>query len=844
VVVALLSIWVLHGAIAFWQFISIPAEAQGSPFEVSPQRLLVSGILLLWTGLNLAFIIRLLRNSTPLTQWLSFLERPRVHDGILISAALMMLLRVIIAVASGLFSPELIDRFGGYIDRLLPALDLMTYVSLEAMLVLVFRRSNKQQVREILGGRFVRSMVVVLALLGLTGAIIASTGLGITAAYRGDWGFGVPAVPLLEWQILLASLLCLGMVFIEIHPKFPFIPHLDFWIAVLIWLVTVVTWLSQPVVPHPSALEPRAPNFEIYPFIDAQTYDTYSQSVLVGGGFGGVQIPQRPLYVVFLTMLHLLAGQDYVNMVAAQTLFLALFPVLLYLFGKEFFGRPIGLSIALLAVLRDVTSNLVAPFTGNLSYSKVFLSEIPTAMFLVLSLWIGMRWIRAGFPLFLGFLMGGILGAAMLVRTQAFVALPVILLFAILMQPRKIRLVLRSALILSVSLVLAISPWLWRNWRITGQLIFDHPASQVVNLAARYSRINGVAADTQMRAGESIAEYQARLGQIAAAAISSNPRGALLGVSNYFLNHGINNILLLPLRNHLQDLGELWIPTDAFWEKWEGKPTAPQKGLLAFFVLLFGLGVSTAWHRSRWLGLLPLGVNLAYDLWTSVALLSGERFMVSMDWSVYLYYMIGIFALLSGFMLVLKGGHSAVRRWYEANRSSMVPPAGPQSWQHYVLAGLLFLGIGASIPLSEIAFRERYPLAADDQIPNEAISAATGEASGPDRACLQKLASNGQARIVQGRALYPRFYGAGEGEAFTDAIGYKIVDASRLVFEMVGQKDGRIIVPMSRAPDFFPNAADVTLLLDREDQVLMALVAKAGTERLYLSDDFNPSDCE
>ena len=72
-------------------------------------------------------------------------------------------------------------------------------------------------------------------------------------------------------------------------------------------------------------------------------------------------------------------------MIMLQSLVFALFPVLLYLFGREFFGRPIGISIALLAILRDVTSNLVSPFTGNLSYSKVYLSEIPTAMLLILA---------------------------------------------------------------------------------------------------------------------------------------------------------------------------------------------------------------------------------------------------------------------------------------------------------------------------------------------------------------------------------------------------------------------------------------------------------------------------
>jgi hypothetical protein len=98
---------------------------------------------------------------------------------------------------------------------------------------------------------------------------------------------------------------------------------------------------------------------------------------LIGNGFGVDKIPQRPLYIVFLAVLHVLVGQDYGDMIVVQSIFLALFPVLLYLLGREFFGRPIGISIALLAILRDYTSNLVSPFTGNLSYSKLYLAEIP-----------------------------------------------------------------------------------------------------------------------------------------------------------------------------------------------------------------------------------------------------------------------------------------------------------------------------------------------------------------------------------------------------------------------------------------------------------------------------------
>ena len=52
-------------------------------------------------------------------------------------------------------------------------------------------------------------------------------------------------------------------------------------------------------------------------------------------------------------------------------------------------------------------------------------------MLLILFLLIGMRWIRSGFPPFLAFLMGGVLGLAMLIRTQVVVAVPILLFFSL-----------------------------------------------------------------------------------------------------------------------------------------------------------------------------------------------------------------------------------------------------------------------------------------------------------------------------------------------------------------------------------------------------------------------------
>jgi hypothetical protein len=835
---ALFGLWALHGIFALGKFL----VSQNPPFDLSFEEILLAGVLLFWVVLNIFLIVSLSRKSVWLAKLPDLFKNPAVRDRVFVFATFAFFVRICL----GIFQ-SIADRsafwYVGYLDRLSPLLDLAAIILAEIIALIVFFAFYEKAEDKKLLKSFSVKLLFTLVLLSVTALYISKTGMGIDPIYKGDWARGLPAVPLLEWQILLACIFCVGMVIAESNQRILNIPRLDLWMALAVWVAAVAFWLGQPIVPNAAALEPREPNFEVYPFSDAQTYDEFSQSILVGNGFEG-KIPPRPLYLVFLAFQHLLVGQGYGNVIALQTMIFALFPVLLYFFGREFFGRPIGISIALLAILRDYTSNLVSPFTGNLSYSKLYLSEIPTAMLLILFLLVGMRWIKSGFPVFLGFLLGGILGVSMLIRAQGVVAFPILLLLAFISQPKKLVSIIKGAAPALVVIVMVISPWLWRNWRLTGELVFDNPISQMANLALRYNRLNGEDVNIMPLPGETDSEYNARLSELANHAISSNPWGIVTGIANSFLNHGVNNVLVFPLRNELGNPGEFWTPTDPFWERWEGRPTFSQGLLLVFYVSLFGLGLSTAWQRNGWLGLLPLGVNLVYNLSTSVALISGQRFMLTMDWSVYLYYMIGLFTLLSVFLFVLESGQSMILKWYEAGTPAFIQPVDRKKWGQYVFFGILFFGIGASLPLSEMVFPKAYPPVSQSEILSKLDSSPALKQSGIDAACFQKLVVENQLNNIQGRAMYPRYYEANDGETFTDSAGYKAVDEGRLVFQLIGRTDQRVVFPMSEPPDFFPNASDATLFLDAGGDVWSILVEQGDAQRMYFSETLVTPLCD
>jgi hypothetical protein len=308
------------------------------------------------------------------------------------------------------------------------------------------------------------------------------------------------------------------------------------------------------------------------------------------------------------------------------------------------------------------------------------------------------------------------------------------------------------------------------------------------------------------------------------------------------MNHGVNNILLFPLRNEIKSMDELAFPKDAFWERWEGTPNQSQKIVLAFYIFLFGFGVAFAWWRNGWMGLLPLGLNMAYNLWTSIALLSGQRFMVTMDWSIYFYYMVGVFGLTMVFLFVVNNTRAMVIQWLDENPFLLPIPVEVVRWPKFLFFGVLFFGVGLSLPLVESVFPERYPHLSQKQLIAFLLNSPALENSSLNPACFNRLAD--QLKIEQGRAVYPRYYIAGDGEDFTDTPGYKAVDKGRLVFDIVGQTNHRVIFPMSQPPDFFPHASDVTLIYNSNGDIWFTLVQTNENEKLYLSDDFDRVLCE
>ncbi|MDX9866224.1 MAG: hypothetical protein RBT34_15580, partial [Anaerolineaceae bacterium] len=677
----------------------------------------------------------------------------------------------------------------------------------------------------------------------LLALIVRISGLRVPETSMTAWA--IPAVPLLEWHIWLSGLIA-ALFFVldrpEKQPNSPTKPRLyallrsdRFWFF-LIWALSLTLWTAQPLLPNHYATAGRPPNFEVYPFSDGMFYDQTAQSILIGNGLMGDEIPARPLYTVFLAILHAVAGQDYNQVILVQMIVLAFFPAVLYLLGKEFGSRPAGIMLALLTILRETHSIQAAPFTRSVANVKLYFSEIPTALGLSLFLLFCLRWMkRREQPGLNPLLAGGMLGITMLIRTQSLAVLPFVLLFALVtLWPDWKKLLLPAALLIA-GLMVTITPWLWRNYQITGAVVFDHPLSQNWEMARRYAIVfeEDPAAILARQPGENDGDFVKRLNTYTANAILSHPGYAVKTVGINLVNGELSSLLTLPIRTDpLQSWQELLRTRHAFWETWPATPTAKMILLLVLNLGLVALGIGAAWHSLKWIGLIPLTMNLMYNLATAIFQVSGMRFVLPVTWIVHLYFGLGVLALVE---LLWQFLHHAKKT--STSRAPQIT-AHPLHWWQIVLGLALFALIGSSLILAEKIVPQRFPPQTDAQLLAE-LQALPAVRENADLAeALSDLPAEGNLLILKGRALYPRYYGQDKVEPDTAKTAYATLFYPRVVFFFLSEETNQTVaLPVAQVPEHFPHPTDMILIGCQQEAMIEARLVAAldGSDILYTS---------
>ncbi len=146
----------------------------------------------------------------------------------------------------------------------------------------------------------------------------------------------------------------------------------------------------------------------------------------------------------------------------------------------------------------------------------------------------------------------------------------------------------------------------------------------------------------------------------------------------------------------------------------------------------------------------------------------------------------------------------------------------------------IFLIIGLSIPVIEIAFKQVYSDTKQQEMVNTIYQSAA--LSTEEKDIVKQFVAQG-GEFVTGRALYPEYLPAHT----TDVAKYKYLPAHypRLSFYLVGSNSMVILMPIKNRPKYFPNASEVVVLgcpvvyspqgSRRVDALMVGVLGPSGT---------------
>lgn len=704
-----------------------------------------------------------------------------------------------------LFLPEYrLSSMAGYVSQLKPVIVWLAVVSAGTMLLFLLARKTDKSVSQS-GSTVLWGSIIVIILFLLSSIWVIFTGVGI--AHPEDYWYA-SGVPLLGLQILFAFVVGGWVLWAE--SKWPHIHlrnNLDLWICLALWLLTAWLWAREPI--RPNFFMPDTLKNVMYPYSDSATFDIGSQFALIGQGIFNGQYFDRALYISFLTYLHAWFGQNTEQILTTQAIIFAVFPAIIYLIGRELHSRALGISAALLLMLRGLNS-LVSAIWIDLASPKMILTDFAAAIGVAVFTLLAVKWVKEPEKKHLAILAGGTLGMTMMLRTNVLLLLPAFLFIVwIGLRPRWNYLTVGS-LLLILGMLTATTPWDLRN-RQNGTPMFYVYYSRIYEvLRARY----GVNEDAYIPPStEMVAEWaDAQAGgrnvdrqRNTPVLESKNCDTMLCKVTNHFFHNFITSILFLPTSFTLDDLWNTIKLSTPYWKNsWRGDGLGLNTGVLLFMnMAIISLGFGAIWARNKITSLIPVGFFLAYIFSNALALTSGGRYIVPVDWIICIYYMAGLLQIAvwglrrAGSQINLEPAMPVVE----------TPAALPKLFSAFAL--IVFLG--SLVPASEMLFERRYPTRSVDEtlimLEQEGMFTQTDI----NKEDLSAFLASPQAQIFTGRLLYPRFYPAGEGE-LDKHYPYLPLPYKRFVFITIGPGGRQNIIIAGDHSEYITHASDVVVI--------------------------------
>ncbi len=795
----------LEAAVALLVLLRIPSGVSG--FSVTRWILIFLLLALIIAFAAASFFAW--RDSNFRTRWLDANVRPGLYGTLIIVFLLLGITTGIGAFLLRWWNP---NRMLPIFERAWPLLAFMIVFSIQAMLWLLALRCGLHKA----DFEARKPAAIAFGILLFVFGFVSLTKLGLTPdpAYWGE-----PGVPLQGWQLGLA--LIIGVLFF-VSSLLSFFKSDSRWIDLLLgaltWTVAAGIWLSVPnAVLKNSFYFPIDPPANMpLPYSDSGYYDYMAHSLLIGTDYTG-EIPTRPLYIVFLTALHLLFGEKYNMIIYGQTLALAAFPVLFYALGKKLHSRLAGLTIALLAIFREWTNLLVSSDT-RVSNTKILLVDMPTLLLILLACLFALRWLERKDNRS-AVMAGGIFGVLLLLRTQSMLILPVIFVIAFLAFRLEKRPWLAPILLFLFGVAVSVAPWLTHNYLRMGKFAFDAPFQYQV-LASQYAYTGNLdfgAVDLENKS----------LGQVLVTFALKDPGFVAGFITNHFLATEVGALLALPL---IAPFNGLRAPIHLYWTFFDGTLAWHNIFLSIGYLAVIAIGLGATWKRWRWTGLLPLAFNLGYAAANGIGRFSGWRYDLPADWIAYFYFGIGFAEIL--FWLARRFGTHFADTEHTEKTEARAKKRG--SGIRVILVPVAFALVGSLPWIAEsINSPARYPDLEPATFQHRIVELQDRVSS----AEIQAFSNQPGTITLVGRLLYPRTFGSNSGlTSATPWPSYAPRPYPRLGFALLNRDVREVVFPNKGVPVGNVHGEDVIVLgCQREDHIEARLLVFPGKDLSYLS---------
>ena len=839
--------------------LSIPTDAKNSLFfGFSASRLfLLLFFLLLLIGL-VFLLLRISKEPEPFLHWIHINSQKSSWQTIVFIFFLIFILLGWIALYE---PPYMLRDFKDELTRLSPIILWMLTFACSLVILLHMTTHEWRLFGDITKKwRPINNFLIIFCIVFLIYLAIA---YGYPHLTDELW-VGRFSVPILITQIAAAWVMTTFAIFVSLTYgiKIPiFISKNKDWIIfVIIWFCAAIFWINQPIEFVPDLnfttieqhIQPMAPNYEIYPRKDSQTYFNISESIVIGQGV--YRSIDKPLFVTFEGLNNWLNNGNYLKMLNWQILFLALFPGIIYLLGKELFDRWAGLLAAAFAILQEINAiNLMDEFP--VVSSKVMLTEpfiqVWTGL-LTLILVLAFKSEDKTRQRNLMLICGGALGLSSLFRLNTLFIVPFIILALIVRFSAKWKTILQHSAVFILGILVALSPWMIHN-----TIKFNDPAAFIkakvegVIINQRYEdmidqpeMIDGIKDSNEtvsptinpLAGMESETNGATDAHEKEAATDTAKEKGIWSGLDldrltgtilRHFLNNTVTSFSILPTSIVPQDLFH-GSRSQQFWDNdsenfYEG---------IQFVVLLANLavicmGILSLTNKQKFQGFIPFFIYTGYYLSNGVALSSGNRYSQPVAWIILLYYACGLIAISTSFMQFL-GIREKANSEHSQVTKNILNPGRDKLFMTLCICGILLFG---STPIiADLVPVDRYVNVTDDLALVEFGSETELVSNlGLGFDVLKSIADSGTSNLKIGRALYPIqlnsqeyevIYGLPEPESIGTFLTFFFLDAEL-------NNGQRMVFYPENSKIEIPNRSDVLITGNGHEAFMLCVVDEA-----------------